>query len=63
MQTIFFNPITHKEVYNTIMSMKNLSAPGYDEISITMFKKYVNIITKPFKYLINKIFERGPGMF
>ena len=50
-------PITHEEVFKMISGLKNMKAPGWDEISNEHLKYAGNLTKSAITYMLNKIVE------
>ena len=57
--TIFVNPISVDEVRNVILSLKNTSAPGWDQIKPVIIKHVVNAIAPSLSVLLNNCISDG----
>lgn len=57
--TMFIDPVTENDVYNTIMSLKNSNSVGIDELSSNLLKISVNYLVYPLTFLINYSLEEG----
>ena len=59
MKSFFLNPVTEKEVVDTVLSFKNGKSPGYDSIDSQVIKRAIHILCKPLSNIINLCFEKG----
>lgn len=57
--TLFLQPTTANEVYNTIMSLKNTKSVGEDEIPVLLLKQTAEVISHPLTHIINLILASG----
>lgn len=57
--SIFLNPTTANEVFNTIHSLKNSKSAGYDDINSDLLKSIALFIAEPLAYIINLSLEQG----
>lgn len=57
--SIFLEPTDEKEVFYTIMSLKNSKSAGYDEINSHLLKHIALFISKPLAHIINLSLEQG----
>lgn len=58
-KSIFISPVTHNDVKNKILSLKNDSAPGYDGITSQDLKTIVDIIAEPLSICFNDHITQG----
>ncbi|KAG6440382.1 hypothetical protein O3G_MSEX001260 [Manduca sexta] len=57
--TFFLNPTTPEEVSKIILSLKNTTSTGIDNLSTNIIKKVHSIICYPLSFIINLCFEEG----
>lgn len=57
-QSFFLLPTSPTEVRSTILNLKNTSA-GLDKVHASYIKDVVDVISGPFAYIVNLIFETG----
>lgn len=57
--SMFLNPTTESEVYNTIMSLKNSQSVGYDDIDTKCLKTCATLLCAPLCHIINLSFSQG----
>jgi len=58
-RSMFVNPITHSEVFNIVMSLKNKKSTGDDGIPVFVIKRNIYYILDLLVYLINQSFVEG----
>lgn len=51
--TIFLKPVGEDEVLKLIMTLKNTSASGYDDITTKILKLIASLISRPLSHIIN----------
>jgi hypothetical protein len=56
---VAFDPVSVKEVFKTIMSLKNSASVGWDEINVIVLKRSASIISKVLCMIINQSFING----
>ena len=59
LNSIFINPVSESEVFNTIMSLKRNQSTGSDDITSKTLQLSANYIVPPLTCVINKSFELG----
>lgn len=52
-------PTDPREVGRIVKGLKTLSAPGWDKITTTLIKKFINLIAEPISFICNMSFETG----
>ena len=57
--SFFLTPVTEDEIISLSKSLKDNSAPGFDEITSLTIKNILPFLAKPICNLINLIFEKG----
>lgn len=57
--SLFLLPSDADEVRRVILSLKNYSAPGWDDIGTEFYKKMIKYIVHPITYIINLSLETG----
>ena len=57
--TIFFKPITCKELIDCVTNLKNNTSAGYDDIDIIIVKRSIHLICKPLCAIFNQCMENG----
>jgi len=57
--SMFCDPTTSVEIYNSIMNLKNNKAPGPDNIGPKLIKFVAGEICNPLQYIYNLSFEQG----
>lgn len=57
--SFFMKPVSISEVYNTIRSLKNISAAGSDNLNTKILKLSAQFISAPLSHIINLSFQVG----
>ena len=57
--SIFVSPVSVEEVRNIILSLKNSSAPGWDQIKPAILKRVADVISFPLALLLNNCISEG----
>ena len=58
-ESCFFNPTDSGEIEEIVLSLKNKSSCGHDEINIKVIKHSIKYLSKPLSKLINLSLENG----
>lgn len=59
LHSLFLGPCNEVELLNTIMSLKNTTSTGWDEIPVKILKKVAIHLTLPLCHVINLSFQQG----
>ena len=55
---MFLDAVTNNEVFNSIMSLKDTSSTGVDELASKALKLAVDCIRSPLSFIVNKSFNQ-----
>ena len=58
-QTIFINPVSENEVEKVVKNLKGKRSPGFDNVTNSIAKKYVQFIKKPLADICKASFASG----
>ena len=58
-KSMFFTPVTQRDIINVVLSIKNKKSTGHDDIDSYVVKRCIHLITLPLSEIFNCSFEQG----
>ena len=58
-KSMFFSPVTPKNIIEVVTNLKGNKSSGHDEIDSCVVKRCIHLITLPLSHIFNASFEHG----